>query len=146
MIKKLVLASLAGSVVQFLLGWLIYGVLLAGFMNSQSAHYPGLLKDMNSPDFIILIYLSGLMMSFFIAYVFLHWAKFETYMKGLTGGMFIGFFISLTYDLSTYSMMNLMSGRSMVVDIIIATIVTGIVGGVIAWVLGMKSKTAAASA
>jgi len=29
MIKKLLLATVAGSVVQFLLGWLIYGLLLA---------------------------------------------------------------------------------------------------------------------
>ena len=136
---------MAGSVVQFVLGWLIYGILLAGFMNSQTTHYEGLMKDMNSGSFIILIFLSGFVMSFFIAFIFQRWAKFETFFMGLTAGMFLGFFMSLSYDLASYSMMNLMSAGSLVVDVITATIVTGIVGAVIGWILG-KGKITAPSA
>jgi len=141
MIKKLLLATVAGSVVQFILGWLIYGLLLAGFMSSQSIHYDGLMKDMNSGSFIIVIFLSGFVMSLFIAFVFQRWAKFEKFFMGLTGGMVMGFFMSLSYDLASYSMMNLMSAGALVVDVITATIVTGIVGGVISWILG-AGKTA----
>jgi hypothetical protein len=144
MIKKLLLATVAGSVVQFLLGWLIYGLLLAGFMSSQTTHYDGLMKDMQSGSFMLLIFLSGFVMSLFIAFIFQRWAKFESFFMGLTAGMLIGFFMSLSYDLASYSMMNLMTAGAMVVDIISATVVTGIVGAVIAWVLGMKGKSAAA--
>lgn len=140
MIKRLLIATVAGSVVQFLLGWLIYGLLLAGFMNSQTTHYDGLMKNMNSGSFVILIFLSGLVMSFFIALIFQRWAKFETFLRGLTAGMFLGGFMSLSYDLASYSMMNLMSAGALVVDVITATVVTGIVGAVIGWVLGMKGK------
>lgn len=143
MIKKLLLATVAGSVVQFLLGWLIYGILLAGFMESQTTRYEGLMKDMDSGSFIILIFLSGLVMSFLIAFIFQRWAKFETLIKGLTAGMLMGFCFSLSFDLATYSMMNLMTVSAMIADVITACIVTGIVGAVIGWVLGMKGKTEA---
>ncbi len=82
MTKKLILATIAGSVVQFLLGWLIYGLLLANFMNSQTTHYEGLMKDMNTGSFIILIFISGLVMSFLIAFIFQRWAKSEKFLNG----------------------------------------------------------------
>ncbi len=144
MIKKLLLAALAGAIVQFLLGWLVYGLLLMNFMSSQSTHYEGLMKEMNGASFIILIFISGLAMSFLLAYIFQRWAKIGTFLSGLTGGMIFGFFVSLSFDLSSYSMMNLMSVNAIIVDVIVATILTGIVGGVIAWILGMKSKTVVA--
>jgi len=145
MIKKLILATLAGSVVQFLLGWLVYGLLLANFMNSHTTHYDGLIKDMNSGSFVILIFISGLVMSFLITFIFQRWAKFDNYIKGLTAGMLLGFFIALAYDLSSLAMMNMISVSAMVVDVIANTVVVGIVGAVIACVLGFKSKNVPAA-
>jgi uncharacterized membrane protein len=140
MTKKLILATLAGSVVQFLLGWLIYGLLLANFMNSHTTHYEGLTKDMNTGSFMILIFMSGLVMSFLITFIFQRWAKFEKLLTGLTGGMLLGFFLALSYDLYFLASMNMFSVSAMIVDVIANTIVVGIVGAVIAWVLGFKVK------
>jgi hypothetical protein len=141
MTKKLILATIAGSVVQFLLGWLIYGLLLANFMNSQTTHYEGLMKDMSTGSFIVLIFISGLVMSFLIAFIFQRWAKFEKFLMGLTGGMLLGFFMALSYNLSSLAMENLLSISAMIVDVIVSSVVMGIVGAVIAWILGFKSKT-----
>jgi len=138
--KKLILAAFAGSVIQFLLGWLIYGLLLTNFMDSQTTHYDGLIKDMNTGSFMILVYLAGLAMSFLLAFIFQRWAKFESIVKGLTGGMILGFFIALSYDLNSFSMMNLISVNAMIVDVIAYTVIIGIVGAIIAWILGYKSK------
>jgi len=138
--KKLILAAFAGSVVQFLLGWLIYGILLANFMDSQTTHYDGLIKDMNTGSFMILVYLAGLAMSFLLAFIFQRWAKFESIVKGLTGGMILGFFIALSYDLNSFSMMNLISVNAMIVDVIAYALIIGIVGAIVAWILGYKSK------
>lgn len=140
MTKKLILATLAGAVVQFFLGWLVYGLLLADFMNSNTTHYEGLMKDMNSGSFIILVFLSGLAMSFLITFIFQRWAKFDKLFAGLTGGLFLGFFLALTYDLYFLASMNMFSVSGMIVDIIANTVVLGIVGAVIAWILGFKSK------
>ena len=138
--KKLILAAIAGSVIQFLLGWLIYGILLANFMDSQTTHYDGLIKDMNTGSFMILVYLAGLAMSFLLAFIFQRWAKFESILKGLTGGMILGFFIALSYDLNSFSMMNLISVNAMIVDVIAYAVIIGIVGAIIAWILGYGSK------
>jgi len=140
MTKKLIIATIAGSILQFLLGWLIYGLLLANFMSCNTNHFDGLMKDMNTGSFMILIFISGLVMSFLIAYIFQRWAKFETFNKGIIGGMVLGFFLALSYDLYFFASMNLMSFQAMVVDIITNTVVMGIIGGVIGWILGFKSK------
>lgn len=141
MTKKLILATLAGSVAQFLLGWLIYGLLLMNFMDSQMNHFPGLMKDMNSASFMILIFISGLVMAFLLAYIFQRWGKFDTFLSGLTSGMLIGFFLALSYDLYFLASMNMYKSFGVVVvDVIANTVVVGIVGAVIAWVLGFKSK------
>jgi hypothetical protein len=144
MTKKLILAALAGAVAQFLLGWLIYGIVLANFMSSQTTHFEGLMKDMNTGSFMILIFLSGLVMSCLIAFIFQRWAKFDKFQSGLTGGIVLGFFFALSYDLNFLASMNLMTFRGMIVDVIAMSIMLGIIGGIIAWILGMKPKVAPA--
>jgi hypothetical protein len=139
---RIFLATLSGAVVQFLLGWLVYGLLLASFMGDNCNSFPGLMKDMNTASFYILTFISGLVMSFMIAYIFQYWAKFDKFLKGLLGGMFIGFFMALTYDLFSFAMMNLITVQSLIVDVISNTIIVGIIGGVIACVLGYKVKAA----
>jgi uncharacterized membrane protein len=141
--KKLIFAALAGAILQFFLGWLVYGILLVNFMESNTTHYEGLMKDMKGPGFMIGIFLSGLVMSFLVAYIFQRWGKFVTFMKGLSAGAFLGFFLALSYDLYFYSSMNLMTLTGTIVDIITSTIMSAILGGVIAWILGYKSEAAA---
>jgi hypothetical protein len=144
MTKKLILAALVGAVAQFLLGWLIYGIVLAKFMSSQTTHYEGLMKDMSSGSFLILIFLSGFVMACLIAFIFQRWAKFEKFQSGLSGGMVLGFMIALSYDLNFLASMNLMTVPGVIVDVIGTSIMFGIVGGIIAWILGMKPKVAPA--
>ena len=111
-------------------------------MNSHSTHFEGLMKDMNTGSFVILIFISGLVMSFLLAFIFQRWAKFEKFFKGLTAGMLLGFFLALSYDLYFLASMNLFSVSATIVDVIANTVVVGIVGAVIAWVLGFKLKAA----
>jgi hypothetical protein len=140
---KLILSTLAGTVVAYLLGWLIYGVLLASFMTNNTVHYDGLMKAMDG-SFMFLILLSNLVMVFLVAFIFQRWAKFEKLLQGLTAGMLLGFLFALSYDLYFIASMNLINVSSMIVDIIANTVVVGITGAVVAWVLGYKSKTATA--
>ncbi len=140
---KLILSTLAGTVVSYLLGWLIYGVLLASFMTNNTVHYDGLIKPMDG-SFMILVLLSNLVLVFLVAFIFQRWGKFEKWLQGLTAGMFLGFCIALWYDLYLIASMNLFNFSSMIVDVIANTVLVGITGAVVAWVLGYKSKTATA--
>ncbi len=137
---KFFLSAIAGAITNFLLGWLVYGILLKGFAEANMTQYPGLMPEMPN---IFLILLSTLFMAFLIAFIFQRWAGYSTFMNGLYGGMIIGFFIGASMDLSMFAMMNLFTPLYMIVDILVATVLTGIMGGVIAAILGIRKKEAA---
>lgn len=135
---KLILATLAGAILYFLLGWVIYGMLLMDFYEANTVIYEGLNKEM--PD-LLLLFLSNLAMSFLLAWIFQKWAQIHTLTGGLTAGLLIGFLIGTSIDFMFYSMMNLYTSTLLVVDIIVNTIVVGIIGACIGWILGMGKKS-----
>ncbi len=134
---KFLLAGLAGGIFYFLLGWLIYGILLMNFYESNSLHYDGLNKEM---PIMWMLALSNLLMGFFLAFIFDSWARISTLKGGFIGGLIIGLFLGLIYDLSFLSMMNLMNTTLVIVDILISGIVIGLVGALVGWVLGYQKK------
>jgi hypothetical protein len=134
---RLILAALAGAVLYFFLGWLIYEILLGSYYEANTTHYAGLMKDM--PNIYLLI-LSNLVSGFFMAFIFQRWAGFTTFMKGMTGGLILAFLMSLSLDLYFLSAMNLWNITVLIVDVVVSTVIGGIVGGVIGWILGMEKK------
>jgi hypothetical protein len=137
---KLFYAAIAGTVVSFLLGWILYGLLLKGFFDSQTIHYEGLMMAM--PNIFLLI-LANLSMSFFLALIFQRWAGITTFIRGFYAGMTVGFFFALTVDLFFLSMLNLYTPAYAIVDVILSTLLNGVVGGVIGMVLGSGKKAVA---
>ena len=136
---RLILAALAGAILYFFLGWLVFAILLGNYYEANTTHYEGLMKDM--PNIYLLI-LSNLVSGFFMAFIFQRWARFTTFMKGMTGGLILAFLMSLSLDLYFLSAMNLFGGIVIIVDIVASTIIGGIVGGIIGWILGMEKKIA----
>jgi hypothetical protein len=135
---KFLIAGLAGGVFYFFLGWLVYGVLLMDFYESNTIHYDGLNREM---PIMWMLALSNLFMGYFLAYIFDSWAKISTLRDGFFAGLIVGLFTSIIYDLSFLSMMNLMNTRMTLVDIIVSGLVLGLVGAVVGWVLGTGKKT-----
>ena len=134
---KLIIASLAGGVLMFFLGWLVYGVLLMSFYEANTTHYEGLMKEM--PNMYLMV-LSNLLMGFLLAFMFQRWAGFKTLSAGLTGGLIFGFLIALIYDLYFLACMNLFPLKLMIVDVIVSTVITCITGALIGWILGFEKK------
>jgi len=139
---KLFLATIAGAIIAFFFGWLVYGVMLMDFFTANTIHYEGLMMEMPN---IFLLALGYLAISFFMAFVFQRWAAFTTFMSGLYGGLVIGFFFSFTFDLYIMAGMNLYTPTSTIVDIVVNTVIYGITGGVIAFILGLKKEKEPAS-
>jgi len=131
------LAGFAGGVFNFFFGWLVYGVLLMSFMEANTIHYDGLMKEM--PE-MFLLGLSCLVTAFFLAFVFEKWAKIKTLKGGFVGGLIIGLFIAAMYDLSFLSMYNLFNVKMAVVDVLVAGFVYGATGAVVGWVLSTGKK------
>ncbi|MBM3437214.1 MAG: hypothetical protein FJY07_13490 [Bacteroidetes bacterium] len=135
---KFFLAGLAGAVVTFFLGWLVYGELLMGFYVSNTTHYDGLVKEM--PDMLLLV-LSNLVGGYFFAFIFSYWAKINTWIKGFSGGLILGLFFVTMFDLSFLSMWNLYNAKVIIVDILVGGVFYGIVGAVVGGILGLGSKS-----
>ena len=108
------------------------------FNEANITHYEGLTKEM--PVMWMLI-LSCLTTGYFLAFIFYRWANISTWKQGLTGGLIIGLFQAVMYDLSFMSMYNLYNATAILVDILAATIVYGITGTIVGWVLSSKTKT-----
>src|SRR4030095_7296718 len=134
---KVLLATLAGSIAAFLLGWIVYGILLMNVMTENTIVYAGLMKE---PPNLVGIFLAGVCMAWLMAYIFYRWAGISDFAKGFMGGLIISFPIVLNYDISFYSFFNLYSTSWLVMDVIVSTLFYGIIGGIIGWVLGMGKK------
>ncbi len=135
--SKIIVATIAGGVAYFLLGWLIYGILLMDFYTANTIQYAGLWKEMPN---LLLMFLSNLLGAFLLAFIFHRWAGISTFSGGLTGGLILGLILALMWDLYFLSSMNLYSVTLVVVDVIVSTIFTGIIGGLIGWILGFGKK------
>jgi hypothetical protein len=130
---KTIIAAIAGAITTFLLGWLIYGILLMDFMETHTIKYEGL---MINPPRLGVLFASHLIFSLMLAYVFNTWANARTFSSGFTNGLIISGLITLSIDLGYYAFMNLMDTTGLAVDVIVSTLIWSIAGGVIGLVLG----------
>lgn len=137
MIIRVLVGTLVGGIVMTLLGWLIFGLALAEFFKSNMINYSGLVKD--PPDWIPLV-LFNLAFAWLIAFVFEYWAKIRDFVSGLKGGALIFLPLVIGIDLQYMAFMNLLTGYvPVIVDIVAATALGAIVGGVIGFTLGKLS-------
>lgn len=141
---RVIVASVAGGAALFLLGFLIYGLLLEGWMRSQMVEYKGLMNE--TPNFVTLI-IANIVWALLVALIFDRWASISTFIGGLIGGAMISFLMILYYDLMNVSFMNLFTGFTAVfVDVVAFTLIGALAGGVVAAILGMMNKATATEA
>jgi hypothetical protein len=143
MLIRVLAATAAGGIIFFGLGYVIFGVLLDPYFKANMIEYPGLMKG-PMPDMLPLI-AWNLSTAFLFAFIFDKWAGIRTFVGGLKGGAIIMFFMALGTDLQYLAFMNVWKGGFVppVVDILAATILGAIAGGVIGAVLGVMNKGAA---
>jgi hypothetical protein len=136
-IKKLLMGGIAGGIVFYLLGWLIYGILLMGFMNE----HPGLAGNLSraEPDFMYLI-IGNLAMGFLFAYIFIK-SGITSPASGLVTGGIVGLLMGVAVDCITYATTTVTSKTAMAADVAGLVVMTAIGGAIIAMVIGMGTKT-----
>ena len=135
--KKLLLGGIVGGILYFGLGYLVYGNLLAGFMQNN----PGIVKadrPMADIQFMYLI-IGNLLGGFLIAYIFIK-ANISTAVSGFVTGGLIGLLSSASMDCISYATTNVLSKKMMAADVVAAAVMTAIVGAVVALVMGMGKK------
>ena len=141
--KRVLFAALAGAVTNFLLGWVIYGMMLMDYMKANSIQYPGLMKE---PPNLLLIFLSGLFWAWAYAYIFDRWAGIKDFKSGMMAGIMITIPFCLSVDLQMSALMNqYTSYMPMIADVLASTVMGSIMGGVVGLILGMGNKSSEAA-
>jgi len=135
--NKILVGGITGGVTLFLLGWVIYGILL---MNYSTANYN---QCMNRPmqDMIWWsMIVSNLALGFLLATIF-SWSDTTGFMAGAKTAGIIGLLLYVSMDFGYYSMTTMYVNPSVIiVDIIAYTIYLAIAGAIVAWAMGMVKK------
>ncbi len=137
-LKKLFMGGIVGGILFFLLGWLIYGMLLMDFMNNHTGAAGNVSRS--EPDFLYLA-IGNLAMGFLLAYIFVK-SNVNSMAGGFITGGVLGLLMSVGYDCMIYGTTTVISKTAMAADVAVSTVMTAIAGAVVAMVMGMGKKAA----
>ncbi len=138
---KTIIAIVVGSISAFLLGWLVWGILLADYYKANMIEYPGMMID---PPILWAIFISNIVGTTLLAWLFGK-MNVNSMMGGFQAGAIIYFFIALSYSLMFYSMMNWYANTTvMIVDVIVNAVFGGIIGAIVGMMMGRGGEKAAA--
>jgi hypothetical protein len=129
---KTTIAGILAGITYFLLGWLIYGVLLKDSMEGGPA---GLMRAPEEMVWWALI-LGNMGYGFALAYILGSWSGVTTFMGGLKAGATVAFLFALGYDLIFFATSTVMTLNNVFMEVGIATVMGAIAGGVIGWWMG----------
>ena len=137
-IKKFLIGTLVGGIAFFFLGYLFYGVLLAGFFNE---HYAAG-ATMRTMDDIVwwALILGNVGSGALLTYIFLKWANIATFGSGANAAAAIGFLLALSMDLIRFATEGMFDLTASLTDVLVFTVMNAIAGGIIGAVLGMGNK------
>ena len=119
MTKKILLSGIVGTIVYYLLGWLVYGFILP--------------EKSTGEESMLFIFLGCLFYAFLIAYVFCKLAQLTSFKTGFTAGLVMG----ILYAMVWYFFMNWeFKPIALIEEIIIGGLMTAVLGGAVAYING----------
>ena len=145
MLTRVIVATIAGGVAFFFLGFIIFGVLLGPNLMQQYIT-PDAARLMNETPVWAPLILGNLVLAFLLAYIFEYWAGIRTFAGGVIGGAVILFLLDLYFQMMFLAFMKMHTSYVPVIaDIIGTTIAGALAGGVVGAVLGMMNKSPSVS-
>lgn len=123
MIKNLFLSGFAGTVVYYLLGWLVYGFL-----------FPDLTSGDESPLGILF---GCLFYTFIFAVIFTRWANMTDFKTGFYAGLTLGVLYSLSWYFFAYD--GHFDWTDLIKQILIGGLMTPFMAGTVSFVNGRVS-------
>lgn len=141
--KQNLLATLAGFLTMFLLGWLIWGFAMAEFYDGHTVN--DIMKDNDNVNMLFIV-LSNLIGAFALATIYGKWARgYHSFGSGFEFGIWIGIFAGISTNLMWYATAEFMSLTGHLVDGVVGTVYFALVGAVIALVYKATSTNEASS-
>jgi hypothetical protein len=133
---KILLAALVGTIVYFGIGWLVFEGLLGKYMSANTTQIVGFKKSEEEASMLMLI-VSCAAYALLLAIVMGNWTQVNTFKEGAILGATAGILVATMTNSYWYSTSHFFNGFAPILaDIAAAGVTVGIMGGVIAWVLG----------
>jgi hypothetical protein len=137
---KILLATLLGTVVYFLFGWLIFEGLLGQYMSANTTQIAGF-KKTEAEGSLLMLVVSCAAYALLLAILMGQWAQVSTFWEGLKIGAITGVLVATMTNSYWYSSSHFFHGfQPMLADIAAAGLTVGVMGGVISWFLGYWGK------
>jgi hypothetical protein len=133
MYMKILRGTIFGGIAFFLLGWLIYGILMMDYSMANTN------QCMNKPmgDMIWWAMIVSNLLSALLLTLVLKWSGAKGIMDGLKTGAIFGILIALSIDLGYWSMTTMFSNfGALLLDVIVSTVMWAVVGLVIVLLWG----------
>ena len=135
--KRLVIGTLVGGITMYLVGYLIWGVAFADFFAANTGSATGVARE---ASLVWAVALGTLSLAALVTLAVGSRAGSSTIGGGFKIGAIVGFLVWLGVDFIHYGIMNVDNLTATIVDPLFEMVRTGIVGAVIAAVLGRLAK------
>ena len=136
--KQFTMATLAGGVAVFVMGFLLYGLALADFFAGNAGTATGVMKE---PLLMWSLILGQVTFAAFLVMV-MGWRGDSSALAGLKTGALVGLISGLGASLTGYGVANTSNLMATLVDPVVYMVQLGVGGAVIGVVLGMGSAPA----
>ena len=135
---KIVLAGLIAGLAAFMFGFITYGFLLEDFFMANAGSAIGVERGngMLMLPLIIGHFAWGLLLAYLIGKI----GRIETFREGAIVGAIFGFLGTAAVDLISFGTTNLTTLKGTLVNIVILTLLSAIIGGIIGWVYSAGIK------
>lgn len=129
---KCLIASIAGAVVLFVGGYVLYELLLGGFFEANMGSATGVIKE--SPEFLWIAV--GQLAGGGVLATALGWKGATDVAGGAQAGAKLGALIAATFGFVALGAMNTSTLTSVVVDVVVTAVLWGAAGAVVGMMLG----------
>ena len=133
----MLIGGVIGGIVYFLLGWLVFGILLSDSMEGNCMRpHDGILP--------LWIFIGNVFTGLMLSYVFTRMG-INSLSSGATAGAIIGALTAIGMDCLMYGTTTMITEPThILIDALITAVMWGIAGGAIGWWLGRGAKAAGA--
>lgn len=135
---KILLATLLGTIVYFLFGWLVFEGLLGKYMSANTIQIAGFKKTEAESSMLMLV-VSCAAYALLLAILMGQWTQVSTFREGLKIGAITGILVATMTNFYWYSSSHFFNGfQPVLADIAAAGLTVGVMGGAIGWFLGYR--------
>lgn len=135
---KVLLAALVGSVVLFLSGWVLYGMVFKSFFDANTVEGAAAVMRGDENMHLWAVFTAGIAWNLLLALVFSRYASISTFMGGAKTGAWLFLLIALGADLYSFAMLNISTLTATLVDPVINAVQGMLCGGAVGWALGYR--------